>query len=94
MKFTTAAVMLVLANAAHVHGDHGKCAIHPDPATGVVVVPPSWTEIGVEVFAGAKRVFFPQSCKKRHGARHVQRGVFLGALVGEKNPTTRGVPVG
>ena len=46
MKFTTAAVILALANAAHVHGG---CAVTPDQATGAVVVPPSWTEIGVEV---------------------------------------------
>ena len=46
MKFTTAAVILALANAAHVHG---RCEVNPDPATGVVVVPTEWTEIGVEV---------------------------------------------
>jgi len=56
MKFTLAAVMLVLANAAHVHGDHDDCAIQPDQATGAVDVPSDWTEIEWGAFQKCKTI--------------------------------------
>ena len=46
MYLATAAVILLLTNAAYVHAD---CAVKPDATTGDVVIPAAWTEIGDKV---------------------------------------------
>jgi len=52
MKFTAAAFILALANAAHVHG---QCAVTLDQA-GAVVVPNDWTEIETLAFHGCPTI--------------------------------------
>ena len=42
MYLATAAVILLLTNAAYVHAD---CAVKPDATTGAIVIPAAWTKI-------------------------------------------------
>jgi len=53
MYLATAAVILLLTNAAYVHAD---CAIKPDATTGAVVIPASWTEIEDNAFIGCTTI--------------------------------------
>ena len=64
MYLATAAAILLLANAAYVHG---SCAVIPNATTGAVIIPTDWTEIGVEV---SSRLFpIPQHSKTKFEIR-------------------------